>query len=258
MRCDRGVTVFGPLRSFAAFPKADARCVSRPKSRPGSRLRFDFDARLCEPFPLRCSVLRPGAELTSFAALTAFRQPRPVSLRSALRARAESPGLASRAGPGGPAVRKAQAVPRTACVPADLLGVEQALRRLPCRAFAGASFAFVANTQAGGSRQAVPGRGDFCGDEKRRPAVGARSALRRLTRRSCSNAANAVRAVSSATRPRAEHRSAVGAQRRPPQHEPLAGSACRAAPTLLRCWSGKTPAKLGVVSFQWRPAARSH
>jgi hypothetical protein len=82
-----------------------------------------------------------------------------------------------------------------------------------------------------GARRAVPGGGDFCGDEKRRPAVGARSALRRLTRRSCPNAESAANAVSSATRPRGEHRSGVGAQRRPSQHEPLPGSARRAALT---------------------------
>ena len=79
------------------------------------------------------------------------------------------------------------------------------------------------------SRQADPGRGDFCGDEKRRAGVGARSALRCLTRRDCLNGANAVRVVSFAARPRPEHRSAVAAQRRPPQHEPLPGSACRDA-----------------------------
>jgi hypothetical protein len=110
-----------------------------------------------------------------------------------------------------------------------LLGASQARPNLPGRTFAGASLAFVANTQGTVSRRAVPGRGDFCGDEKRRAAVGARSALRRLTRRSCPNAANAVREVSSATRPQAEHRSAVGAQRRPPQHEPLPGAAWRDA-----------------------------
>ena len=55
------------------------------------------------------------------------------------------------------------------------------------------------------------------------------SALRQLTRRKCLNAANEV---SSAARPRCEQRSAVGAQRRPPQHEPLPGAACRDALTL--------------------------
>ena len=59
--------------------------------------------------------------------------------------------------------------------------------------------------------------------------VGARSALRQLTRRDCSNGANAVSAVSFAARPRTEHRSGVGAQRRPPQHEPPPGTACREA-----------------------------
>ena len=38
-----------------------------------------------------------------------------------------------------------------------------------------------------------------------------------------------VSAVSSAARPRTEHRSGVAAQRRPPQHEPLPGTACRDA-----------------------------
>jgi len=53
--------------------------------------------------------------------------------------------------------------------------------------------------------------------EKRRSGVGARSAPRGLTRRACPSAANAVSAASCAARPRSEHRSAVGAQRRPSQ-----------------------------------------
>jgi hypothetical protein len=79
------------------------------------------------------------------------------------------------------------------------------------------------------SRQAVPGRGDFCGGEKRRPGVGARSALRCLTRRGCLSVESEANVASSAARPQAEHRSGVGAQRRPPQHEPLPGTACRDA-----------------------------
>jgi hypothetical protein len=89
----------------------------------------------------------------------------------------------------------------------------------------------IANIDAVASRQAVLGGGDFWGDEKRRPGVGARSAHPQLTRRGCLNEANAVSAVSSATRPQAEHRSAVGAQRRPPQHEPPPSAACRDART---------------------------
>jgi hypothetical protein len=81
-------------------------------------------------------------------------------------------------------------------------------------------------------RRAVPGGGDLCGGEKRRPGVGARSALRKLTRGSCPRAATAGRVASSAARPRAEHRSGVGAQRRPPHHEPLPGTARRDAPNV--------------------------
>ena len=80
------------------------------------------------------------------------------------------------------------------------------------------------------TRQAIPGRGDFRGGEKRRPGLGARSALRGLTRRSCLSEAAEGRAVSSATQAPAEHRSGVGAQRRPPRYEPLTGTACRGAP----------------------------
>jgi hypothetical protein len=79
------------------------------------------------------------------------------------------------------------------------------------------------------SRQGVPGRGDFWSDEQRRLGVGARSALRKLTRRGCLNGASAARVVSSAARPRAEQRSAVGTQCRPLQHEPLPGTPCRDA-----------------------------
>src|SRR5450755_1022922 len=100
-----------------------------------------------------------------------------------------------------------------------LLGASEARPDLPERTFAQTLVVF-ANTAVGASRQAVPGGGDFCGDEKRRTGVGARSALRRLTRRVCSNAANEVSVVSYAARPQAEHRSGVGAKRRPPQHEP--------------------------------------
>ncbi len=79
------------------------------------------------------------------------------------------------------------------------------------------------------SRQAVPGRGDLWGGEEHRSGVGARSAPRNLTRRTCLSAVSAANAASCAARPQAEHRSAVGAQRRPPHHEPLPGAACRDA-----------------------------
>ena len=84
--------------------------------------------------------------------------------------------------------------------------------------------------RAAAARRAVRGGGDFCGDEKRRPGVGARSALRQHARRHCLSAVSGANAASLAMRPQAEHRSGVGAQRRPPQHEPPARTACRAAP----------------------------
>jgi hypothetical protein len=145
---------------------------------------------------------------------------------------ATSPGLAGRAGPGGPAVRKAQAVPRTACVPAHLLGTSEARLHLPGRAFAEPAVARGPRRPGGGLRGRRCPRGAISVATRSAAPGSARvSALRELTCRSCSNAATAGRGVSSAARPWCEHRSGVGAQRRPPQHEPPAGSACRDART---------------------------
>jgi hypothetical protein len=53
-----------------------------------------------------------------------------------------------------------------------------------------------------------PALGCVCGGEERSPGVGARTrALRKLTRRSCSNATSAASEVSSAARPQGEYRS---------------------------------------------------
>ena len=58
------------------------------------------------------------------------------------------------------------------------------------------------------------------------------SAHPKLTRRVCLSVVSAANAASLAARPQAEQHSAVGAKRRPPQHEPPAGAACRAAPNV--------------------------
>jgi hypothetical protein len=118
---------------------------------------------------------------------------------------------------------------RAATSPA-ILGAPEALRDPSGRAFAVARGVLLTRTTSVASRQALPGRGDLCGGEERRPSVGARSAHRRLTRRSCLSVVSAANAASSATRLKAEHRSEAGAQRRPTQHEPVAGGACRDAP----------------------------
>jgi hypothetical protein len=99
---------------------------------------------------------------------------------------------------------------------------------VPRQAFAGNPV--VRDEREEPSRQAVPAGGDLWSDEDRRTGVGARSALRELTRRNCLSATNAVSEASSATRPLAENRSAVGAVRRPRNHEPTVGTAwCDAA-----------------------------
>jgi len=57
----------------------------------------------------------------------------------------------------------------------------------------------------------------------------AQRALRDLTHRGCLSAVSAANEASSAMRPRAEQRSGVDAQRRPPQCEPWRETACREA-----------------------------
>ena len=108
-------------------------------------------------------------------------------------------------------------------------GQAAALRVPPERAFAEALVMHAAWNTSLAAQRAAPGGGDFCGGEERRPSVGARSALRELTRRSYLSAESEANAASSATRLKDEHRSGVGASLRPPQHEPPAGTACGAA-----------------------------
>lgn len=102
-----------------------------------------------------------------------------------------------------------------------LLGTSQARRSLPERAFADPGSVFAKKRSRLATRQAVPGRGELCGDEKaslghkqssglfvpgERPGhwPGARSAHQYLTRRGCLNAVSAANKVSSATRLQAD------------------------------------------------------
>ena len=113
-----------------------------------------------------------------------------------------------------------------------LLGACEALRGLSGRAFAKRRLVSSTRSPNGRARQAVPARGDLRGGEEHRASVGARSALRKLTRRGYLSAANEA---SSAPRLRPEHHSAVGATRRTTRCEPPAGIACRAAPKPGSC-----------------------
>lgn len=146
---------------------------------------------------LRCSCLRPTAELASRCAL-----------------RSDSCGESVN-----------EARKRAAASPA-LLGASEARCRASAHAFAelGLECPQVARHQVPchmiASRQSWLGGGDLCGGEERRFGGGARSALRHLICRSCLSVARNARAASSAARPRNEHHSAVCAKRRPPQCEP--------------------------------------
>ena len=183
----------------------------------------------CAPTSLRCSVLRPRRQTHCAHCVRSVQTMATRHTTKRAARAAASPGLAGRAGPSGPAVRKAQTVPRTVCVPAHLLGGPEGAPRPARKRLCSGSGCVRGKTTTGSARQAVPGGGDFWSAEERSLAGGARSALRCLTHRRCLNGESAANAVSSAMRPRGEHRSGVGAQRRPLQHEPAPGTACRAA-----------------------------
>ena len=223
--------------------------------------------------PLCCSLWDRAAELIAFAALTAFKQPRRVRCGSALRAPIPETGLAGRAGPEarpfarherstGPFVSGAHLLAATEIAPCQPQRVapaarqrwrtlwqtpDAAFRALPLdrgrtsRAGANGYFTFVPNNQTVKARQAVPGGGDFWGFDPRRTGVGARQRASKTDSPRLFERSERSERSEFAARPQAEQHSGVGAKRRPPQHEPPPGTACRAAPQVA-CESATTNA----------------
>ena len=191
---------FGRLPNLAAFGPVGG------KGACGQAYALRWSGRRCATTALRCSVSWP-CRRTRFVRYAHCTQTAATSQTTTRAAReATSPVL---------------------------LGAPEAHFSLPARAFAATSLLVRRQAALVGDRPAAPGGGAVCGDEERRLGVGARSALRQLTCRSCLNAANEVSAVSSAARPQAEHRSAVAASLRPPQPAPPPGAACRDVPHAL-------------------------
>ena len=157
------------------------------QSRTGTGHSASLERPVLRPAALRCSVLRPrrGTHCVRCALSVRTSTPRVMTSRAAREA--ASPVLLS-----APEARCSLS-PRDFAERGLALGLSPAL-----------------HTKAIDSRQSVPGAGDLWGAEEHSPGVGARSALRKHSRRGCPNAANAVRVVSSATRPQGAHRRAVG------------------------------------------------
>ena len=135
------------------------------------------------------------------------------SLRSNRRATSQSTKRAARAG-------------HEPCAPQRRRGALRPARTRLCGNVGG--LRRKATPDASCSRRAVAGRGDFWGGEEHRSRVGARSALRRLTRGRCLNAASAASVVSScgATLDRAPQRSRSDSADRPSM-SPCRLAACR-------------------------------
>ena len=207
-------TAFGPLLTFDV---CSAGYAERGKGTPGQAAALRLGGRCCAPTPLRCSVSWPR------------RRTHCATCGRCVRTASTS--------------QKTKRAARAATSPA-LLGTSEARLHLPGRAFAEPSVACETRRTAGELRGRRCPRGAISvATRSAAPGSARASALRELTCRGCLNAAPAGSVVSSAARPWREHRSGVGAQRRPPQHEPPAGSACRDARTRHESGHKRTSAK---------------
>ena len=194
------------------------------KGAPGHAggLRFGGRPGTADSLPVLSLIARRRTHFAPFGPLRSNRR-RQVSPRSALRARATSLPLLS-------ASEAPSDLPERAFAETYLVSG----RRANTVALPERGLAFRGKPQAVAARQAVPGRGDFWGGEERSPEVGARSALQHLTRgRLFERSERSERSeFDRATSGRAPQRSRR--TRRPPRHEPLPGTACRAALNLRK------------------------
>jgi hypothetical protein len=159
--------------SFMSAPRlvrARPLCTGRRgKGLPGQAAPLRFSGLRFAATALRCSVSWPVAQLASLTLFAPLRQPATSQLTE----------RAARAG-------------HKPCAARRLTGAAQPARACLCRSVR----AFDRREETLPSRQVASGGGDLWGDEERRAEVGARSALRELTRGGCLNAANAVSEVS--------------------------------------------------------------
>jgi hypothetical protein len=175
--------------------------AERARLRVGGPARAPADARPAGSGSLRCSAPEGGSG------------PRPRTAGALLR---NVPVLGARH----PRRRAALGRRRDAPRGAALLGAYHSRPDLPTRSLASTTVAYRRRASVAPAKPWVGVRWrDLCGAEERRTRGRARSALRALTRRDCSSAANAVSAASFATGYECEHRRGVGAQRRPSHHE---------------------------------------
>ena len=194
------------------------------KARTGRRQRFASAVGGVPPTALRCSVMRPVAELTPLPSVRYVQTGGDKSVH--------------------------ERAARGAACPA-LLAAEEARCHLPARAFAETlsvcdgkadtsalrecALALRSKPQTVAARQAVHGRGDFWGDGQRRAGGRRACALQYLTRRGCLNEAErSERSEFCGATPRPSSAVQSAVLRRPPQHEPLPGTACRASQTLRK------------------------
>ncbi len=240
----RGVlAAFGPLLPFVPARPFGARSEQRGRRcTQGPAGGSCCDGRRCAPTALWCSPL--GRAPNSLRSLRSLRSNRRGEVSFGCALRAPTQGLRSAPSQKSPpACPCAQRLPRSH---------RRGFRRenLPAHTcasavhgdLADASWFFVEVQPTVGARQGAPGGGDFWSGEERSLEVGARSAHQRLTSPHLFERSERSERSEFAARLQDEHRSGVGAKRRPLQHEPPPGAPCRAAHTTARIADIRTAA----------------
>jgi len=194
--------------------------LSSESARHAVRTGRPYCARPASQAPLRCSFSRPAAELAPFTAFTLLGQLRQVSLRTRV-------SFGTRAADCPVLLGGAEGIAR----PAPHAGLRVGLTPSPLPGEGrGEGQCHTDRPPAAGGAHRAANRCRRAAQRSRQRACRRTGAPRELTRRSCLNGANAVRAVSSATagfassagKPRSGRQSfeRPGAYRPPPRPNP--------------------------------------
>ena len=245
--CGGALTAFGPLLTLrVCYLNGGLACEG--SARRGRRHPAGAHAgTVGAARRLRCAA-RPGvAPLNSLRSLRSLRSNRRGESVLEARWRAPTPDLRcsppQKSPPPGAACRAAT-VWFSATESQDPLAIALRGKSVRVSEARETRVVFATKTSAVVARQALPAGGDFWGGEERSLGVGARSAHQKLTSPRLFERSERSERSEFGARLQGEHHSGVGAKRRPPQHEPHAGSACRAARTLTyRSGPTRTSAK---------------
>ncbi len=241
--CSTGVeggSGFGPLLPFALL-----QCVQLSARRGRGHPPGAHAGAVCASLRLHCAA-RPGvAPHNSLRSLRSLRSNRRGESGVEARWRAPTPVLRCSSPQKSPPPGAPCRAPSVWCPATKNQDASARSRRSSAVPMSVGGVASKATTLA--ARRALPAGGDFWGFDPRSLEVGARSALPQSDSPRLFERSERSERSEFAARLQDEHHSEVGAKRRPLQHEPPAGSACRAARTLTREVERVRPAGNGRI-----------